>query len=299
MTRLASEDTWALPLKELSALALRRLPSRARELIAVSDDDYTVVSAKLSDDDEPAQAVSHPLAEQLPHTVTDATEGSEFEGVACDSGGLVFVLQEGPARVLVLSPDFRALRQTIQLRVSPDEPGFGAEWHDEPNKRGEGLLLMRNGHLLVVKQRKPVRFIEFGPASEPGGIESQSLLGPDRRFDLPQGEQADFDVLASWPLHDDCRDRFESINDLAVGDDGRLYVLSSKSRRIGRVEPHVGIDEDSVRLSDEWDLPERLPGGGKGKPEGLTILDGLRPLVSIDTKKSGDNLVRLERITAE
>jgi hypothetical protein len=38
------------------------------------------------------------------------------------------------------------------------------------------------------------------------------------------------------------------------------------------------------------------PGGEDGKPEGLALLAGLRPLVSVDTKVCGDNLARLERL---
>ena len=198
--------------------------------------------------------------------------------------------------MFVLSPDFHALRQTIHLQVSPDEPGFGRQWHEDENKRGEGLLLLDNGHVLVAKQSKPVRLIEFGPASEPGGIGPTTFLGPDQHFSLAAGEHVEHDVLASWRLHPDSEDSFESLNDLAVGDDGRLYVISSKSRRIGRAEERIGADEDSVRISENWDLPDELPGGDDGNPEGLALLDGLRPLVSIDTKGPEHNVVRLEQL---
>jgi hypothetical protein len=60
----------------------------------------------------------------------------------------------------------------------------------------------------------------------------------------------------------------------------------------------VQAEERSVRVSDEWKLPEGLPGGEDGRPEGLALLPDLAPLVSIDTKVPGDNLVRLEQLTS-
>jgi hypothetical protein len=299
--RLSLEDTWALPLTEVSGLARLELPSNeGTRLVAISDEDFGVVAVEVDEEGRPGEAKLRPLWRRLPDEVRCAEEGSEYEGVACDGEGALFVMQEGPARVLAFAPGFGELRQTIHLRVDPDEPGFGRQWSDEQeasNSRGEALLLLRDGHLLVLKQRDPRRFIEFGPPSADAiGLRPEAYLEPGQPFELQPGPHADLDVLASWPLHPDAKARFKSLNDVAVGDDGRLYVISSGSRRIGRVEAQVEAGEDSVRISEEWDLPEDLPGGEDGKPEGLALLDGLRPLVSVDTKVCGDNLARLERL---
>jgi len=61
-----------------------------------------------------------------------------------------FVLQEGTDRILVFDASLATLDGTITLSVPIDQPDFGAEWHKDPNSRGEGLLLLRNGHLLVL-----------------------------------------------------------------------------------------------------------------------------------------------------
>jgi hypothetical protein len=170
MGRLRSTGEWALPLSEVSALARRDLRSGLRELVAVSDEDFDAVSVEVDDDHNLGQPVTHPLAPLLPDELVSESEGSEFEGLACDGEGRLFVLQEGPARVLVFSPAWDRLEGVINLRVEPEERGLGRSWHDEElrNARGEALLL-RNGHLLVVKQREPVCFIEFGPASGSAG----------------------------------------------------------------------------------------------------------------------------------
>jgi hypothetical protein len=297
MGRLRSTGEWALPLSEVSALARRDLQSGRRELVAVSDEHFDAVSVELDDDHNLGEPVTHPLAQLLADELVSASEGSEFEGLACDGDGRLFVLQEGPARVLVFSPAWDRLEGVINLRVEPHEPHLGRSWHDEElsNARGEALLLLQNAHLLVVKQREPVCFIEFGPASTgAGGLSPDTYLAHSHAWELGGGHTVDYVVLGSWPLHPDSLDRFPGLNEVGLGDDERLYVISSASRRIGRVERTVRPGENTVTITDDWQLPKRLPAGEDGKPEGLTLLPGLIPLISIDTRAAGANLVSLE-----
>jgi hypothetical protein len=154
-------------------------------------------------------------------------------------------------------------------------------------------LLLRSGRLLVAKQRAPVCFIEFGRAGPPGGLGPDSLLEPAEAFELADAPRSDFHVLAWWGLRDDDADHFPGVNELVRGDDGAAYVLSSKGGRIGRLERSVTPEERSVGIEREWKLPKELPGGKDGKPEGLALLAGLRPLISIDTRADDDCLVRL------
>jgi hypothetical protein len=73
--------------------------------------------------------------------------------------------------------------------VPRDEPDFGEEWHADDNARGEGLLMLRNGHLLVAKQREKPRPIEFGPPDhESRGFRPGHALQIDEPFSLPAGE---------------------------------------------------------------------------------------------------------------
>jgi hypothetical protein len=37
------------------------------------------------------------------------------------------------------------------------------EWSDPKGSRGEGMVLLPGGHLLVAKEKQPAAFIEFGP----------------------------------------------------------------------------------------------------------------------------------------
>jgi hypothetical protein len=211
--------------------------------------------------------------------------------VASEAGGRVFVLQEGADRVRVLSPDLRTAPQTIALSVPRDEPGFGEEWHADDNARAEGLLLLGNGHLLVAKQRKEPRLIEFGPPDhEPGGFRPGHALQIDESFPLPVGETVPFAVLASWPL--DADTELESINDLAIDAEGRLHAVSSKSRCLARLDADLDRQGGTAALT-AWPLPDELFAGEDDKAEGLIVAPQIGWLVALDLERDATNLFQI------
>jgi hypothetical protein len=67
----------------------------------------------------------------------------------------VLLLQEGPSRVLVLSAGLARVEAVVELAVAPGQPGFGREWADDDNARGEGLLLMDRGPCSSPSRRTP------------------------------------------------------------------------------------------------------------------------------------------------
>lgn len=292
MSPLHLEARTALPLTEISAFALRR-GEAGTELIAVADDDFGVLCVPLSDDGQLGESDRCDLWRKLPMDVLASSDGSQFEGVACDGEGRVLVLQEGPERVLVLSRSLDTLLHTIRLIVDPEDPDFGAKWHEDDNARGEGMLLLRDGHLLIAKQRKPIRLIEFGPpGADPLGISPDTLLPAGEPYELPSGDdEVQFAVLAAWRLADgEDEDAFESINDLACDAGGRLFLLSSRNRRIACIEEALRTDEQHARFAQVWDLPDGTPGDEDNRPEALALPFEGAALVGIDTKMPGDNV---------
>src|SRR5262245_20595099 len=223
-----------LPLAELSGLAARRR-GRARELLCVGDREHALLTVPLSAAGATGPASRHDLG----GLVGDAGS-SGFEGVACDGAGRVLVLQEGPSRVVVLADGLARVEAAIELVVAPGQPGFGREWAADDNARGEGLLLMAGGHLLAAKQKDPVCLIEFGPAGDaPLGVGPGTLLAPGARLALPRcprGGTIAYGVLGWWELAGRDADRVESANDLALDAAGRVVLVSSRSRRIARIE---------------------------------------------------------------
>jgi hypothetical protein len=297
MTVLDVQRAWALPLTEVSALTIRR-EGAGDHLMGVGDEDFAVVVAGLRDADVEVPSGARSLQDLLGDDILDAPDGSEFEGVAVDADGDVFILQEGPARVLVLTPDLSQFRLRINLAVDPERPDFGFAWLNDRNSRGEALLVLPNGHLLIAKQREPTTLIEFGPAPDRAlGWQPETLA---RRPSFPFGESAEleYEVLADWHVMGD-EEGISGINDLAVDDRGVLYGISSKRRRIVRFELSRELGFEAAQVAAGWSLPAGLPGGEEGKPEGLTLLSGRTPLISIDTKEVGDNVVRLDPISGD
>lgn len=285
---LETGSHWELPLEEVSALAVRRGGrAGAPQLIAVGDGRWALALAAVD-----AAGVSSGRAAEVDVGQDPDPPDSEFEGVASDGIGRVFVLREGAARILVLDGGLRGVEGAIDLRVSPDEPGFGREFNDprEANSRGEGLLLLRGGHVLVAKQRKPVRLIEFGPPGDGAhGFAPGSALGGDEAFELGGEGIVEMDVMASWKVdHDDLK----SINDLAVGAAGRLHVVSSKSRSIGRVEADLEPGGGKARLTT-YELPDDLFHTDDDKAEGLVFTPELGWLVGLDLKRSAANVFQI------
>ena len=114
----------------------------------------------------------------------DLRSGSGFEGVASDGDGTIVLLQEEQARLLVVAPDLSRLLHTLVLAVPADDPVLNPAWRREPNSRGEGLLLLRRGHVLIAKERDAPCLIEFGPPGDrPDRCHRGHGPGPAR--DLP------------------------------------------------------------------------------------------------------------------
>jgi hypothetical protein len=285
---LATASSWELPLAEVSALALRPIgPAGATELVAVEDERYAVATAAIA-----RSGVAPGRTAEIDAGQPAGGADSEFEGVASDASGRLFVLQEGAARILVLDAALHSVEQTVALRVSRDQRDFGRDWNDpdDANSRGEGLLLLRGGRVLVAKQREPVCLIEFGPRGEAArGFAPGTALGIDEAFQIGADEEVELEVLASWGVdHSDV----ESINDLAVNDDGQLHVISSKSRSVARLEVSLEPGGGEAQLT-AYALPEDLFQTDDDKAEGLVFTPELGWLVGLDLNRTAPNVFQI------
>lgn len=272
---------------------MRGDPSAApAQLLAVGDADWHVAPIALGPGGGtpgPVKKVAKAIAARgLP------TRGSsQFEGIATDGGGRVFVLQEGAARVLVLAADMKTLEHAIELHVPLDLPDLGRAWDDKPNARGEGLLLLGDGHILVAKQHTPVRLIEFGPAGDaPLGYAPGTALAPDEDFTVRGDHGSVLEVLTSWSLAPAAN--VKSVNDLAVDAAGRLHFVSSSSRCIGRLDADLipGADEIATTVLP---LPDALFTRKADNAEGLAFVDTLGWLVAFDLQRYDRNLHQVGR----
>jgi hypothetical protein len=287
MRELEVRDSWRVEVPELSALALRsREGAQSRELLGVGDTSFSIFAGE--GHPPGASTVSADLAECVSRWMSGAREKSQWEGLATDGAGCAFVLQEhpgheqDPSHVFVFAPDLRRRACVIALAVEGGEEWKDA-WNEDKNARGEALALLRSGHMLVAKQKEPVRFIEFGPrGANAAGLGPARLLAPDESFDYPSDPFVEYEPLASWGLAPEDRDELRAVNDLAAFD-GRLFAVSRKSHVIVQLETRARPEEDFVGVERRWTVPADVK-----HPEGLAIGEGVLPIVADDLSAEED-----------
>lgn len=280
---LRTED---VPLQEVSGVCLRREAGGDMALVAFGDRTSMAAWVELPDDDRGAYRWQ---------TVDMAdVEGSliprddpQVEAVCADGAGRILILQESPPRVELLDWAGHKVVTRIALEIPADHP-LHDSWVDSEGSQGEGAAFMRNGHLLIAKEKDPAAFIEFGPeGDEPSGFGADTALAGGARWPTDDGDRT-FVPLAVWNPSVKLQANCEDFSDLEVGPDRRLYLLSDKSQSIARVGELV--PGDGVARADEvWKLPLL-----DGKPEGLALTRNGRAIVALDTKQAKENLVLLE-----
>jgi hypothetical protein len=216
----------------------------------------------------------------------------QIEAVCADGLGRVLLLQETPSRVELIDPKALKVVASIDLAVE-GRSEIARAWSDPKGSRGEGMVLLPGGHLLVAKEKKPAALIEFGPPqSRSRGLVPGGALADGERWPIKKGHHR-FVALAVWfpdkTLAKTCTD----FSDLEIGPDGCLYLLSDKSATIARLDD-LPAGGGTAALLDAWRL-----GDLDGKPEGLAFTAQGRAIVGLDTRKPRRNLVLLEPAVAQ
>jgi hypothetical protein len=208
----------------------------------------------------------------------------QVEAVCADGRGRVLLLQESPARVELVDPSRACAVASVDLEV-PGRGEIAESWADPDGSRGEGVVLLPGGHLLVAKEKDPPVLLEFGPrGARSRGLRRGKALPPGTPWPIEPGEHR-YVPLAIWQPDKALRKACEDFSDLEVGPDGRLYLLSDQSASIARIAdlpPGGGI----AVLAASWELRKI-----KGKPEGLAFTPKGRAIVALDTRKARHNLV--------
>lgn len=266
-------DVADVPLREVSGLALCD-----GRLLAVGDHDPVLFSAPL--EPFPLRWEGTDLAGlALPDG------GTQFEAVQPAGERTVLILQEQPARVLLIDLTARSLLATLDLEV-PDGHRLREAWLGDRSSRGESLILTARGHLLVVKEKGPAAILEFGPAGDvPVGWRRGGQTEP------PTAGDATLTVLSTWWLDDALANQLPDISDATVGPDGCLYLLSDQGSAIARLPDVLAPGGGDVGAAAVWRIA-----GRPDNAEGLVILADGTPLIGLDTKGPRRNLLRLQPI---
>lgn len=269
-TKVAVENSASLGLNEVSGLGVRTVSGKPQYL-AIGDSSTTLLTFNIGSDGLPASVKKNDLK-----SIFGGGE-SQWEAVAGDSSGKVFLENEAEGTISILDADLK-LKHVITL-VLPDDSPLKRSWDRDANSRGEGMLLLNNGHILIAKEKGPSAIIEFAPKGQVanGYAPGQQLKGA---FKVPSGDNSDFIAVKSWELKASAINLVGDISDLTVDADGTLMVLSDQSRAIARVEKELTVDEDKIDIKQLWDLPKEVD-----KPEGLQLVNG-KPFVACDLPKA-------------
>jgi len=275
-------DRVDLPVVEASGLAAMAVGDEFR-LAVVGDRTSLVAVASYSAADGLSAWQTIDLSEldgwSMPST------DSQLEAIAVDGGHLVAMMREDPPVVLVADTASRHLRCRIALTAPPGSPLAGL-W-DDPSSRGEGLVLLRGGRLLVAKEKRPQALVEFSPVGvDARGLSEDDFLGTGESWDAP-GKDVAYVATSLWELHGEAGKHFADVSALVVASDRALWLLSDQSRTIGRLPldealPPVGGAVRAVR--DVWRLPKKAK-----KPEGMAALPDRRLLIALDTGSTQRN----------
>jgi hypothetical protein len=280
--RLTLVDVVDLPVVEASGVAVRRTDSGPVVLV-VGDRTAEIGVGRIDDDGSLGDWTVVDLA-GLPGWPLPAGD-SQFEAIAVDGGSLVALMCEDPPVVLVADTVTRELCAVIRL-TAPAGSLLDGQW-DDASSRGEGLVFLRGGRLLVAQEKRPRALIEFGPVgSDPQGLSIDDLLGPGESWEAPDGD-VEFVPLSMWKLKSAAKKALGDVSSIAIDSEGNLWLLSDTSQRVGRLalDDPLGPDDDEIRDLDEiWDLPE-----GAEKPEGIAALGDGRVLVALDTRSASGN----------
>ncbi len=282
LPHLVLSESIDLPVVEASGVTVRRT-DRGAVVLVVGDRTAEVGASVIGAGGEFGDWITIDLA-TLPGWPLPPGD-SQFEAIAADGGSLVAVMCEDPPLVLVADTDTREFRAEIRL-TAPAGSVLDGQW-DDASSRGEGLVFLRGGRLLVAQEKRPRALIEFGPVgSEPRGLSRDDFLTSGESWEAPSG-RVDFVPLSMWKLKSAAKKALGDVSSIGTDTDGNLWLLSDKSQRVGRLSLDVPLapDDADVRDLDEiWDLPE-----GAEKPEGIAALGDGRVLVVLDTPSTSGN----------
>jgi hypothetical protein len=284
--QLHVEEGYALPVAEVSGMALRRGgPNRdEREVFVVGDKTAALwrgtfeggaLRAKESYSLE--KSMNFQLSEcQLNRSIfcRRIREGltAQWEGLATDETGRLWALQETTESIHVFSADMSRRETTIFLSDSTvrKQTSLAQPKVSDARDLFEGVVVLSQSAFLAAKQTKPASIIRYELATP--------LTGGHKE------RQVTATAVQTWTLPTEYRSC--TLNELAQTN-GATYLLSSNCKLILAVS--FG-PENTMRVKHVLRLPSVLK-----KPEALVALAHDRFLVGDDAAKAGTHNVFLLR----
>lgn len=277
-----------IPLPEVSGLARGRDAAGRDTILAIGDRAGTVAWA-------PVEADLDALAWQtldLRHAEGTGIpeQDPQLEAVAVDGRMTVVLVQESPNRAEVIDAPSRTVRAHITFTVAdvPSLAEIRQSWLDPHGSHTEGAVLMRAGHMLLVKEKDPAALLEFGPAgSRPLGLVPEAWLPPDEGWEVADGDVV-LTCLAAWRPGERLAAQCPDFSDAAVDGRGRLLLTGDQAGALVAIGAHPPAgDPHDGRFEAEavWTVE-----GIEDKPEGVVVLPDGDVLIACDRRKVKRNL---------
>src|SRR5215469_165701 len=194
-SRLRVRRVVHVPLREVSGICLRRSRNGRISLIAVGDRVAKIAWFPQPHSDEGridwhTSNIAKLSGSMLPK------HDPQIEAICADGLGRILLRQETPPRVELIDP--KALKVVASIDLAVEGRGkIARAWSDPKGSRGEGVVLLPSGHLLVAKEKKPAAFIEFGPPhSRSRGLVRGGALADGERCPIKGHHR--FVALAIW-----------------------------------------------------------------------------------------------------
>lgn len=259
---LSLDKTYHLPVTEMSGICLR-----GNEIVVISDNNNLL------------QFFNFKALEKLTSKSVDISSlkgapallKGQWESIFCSEDGKIFLLQESPPRILVLSKDLSKVESINNFNFS-QKMLKSSNWEADENSKGEGLILFGEGRLLLAKEKNPAQLIEFSFENKSGAFKRIN-----KNFSLLANQP--LKAIRHWSVPIKFLKKIEDISEIHHGLDGSLYLLSDQSRsiiKLGKLNPTGG----ELEVTKIWKLPKIIK-----KPEGFFIDPFGRAVIVIDSKK--------------
>lgn len=261
-------------------------------LVTIADNGFRILALQRQSGD----VKEADLFGEVERFYTNAKRGSQWEAVARDGGGNTFILQESPLRIFVFN-NANTLRAVIHLSNKSDKD-LRQQFDRTPNSGGEGFVLLRNGHILLLKEKEPVAIIEYAPIESnkvAQGFKPGMALEFGGEFAFRNGEQ-EFVPVKTWVIGKKASQMAGDLSELKVGNDGRLYAISAQDDILIALERCLKPTDSDERFKFEhvWKLPDPIQ-----HPEALLIGPQNEIIIAIDKTKANRNLFVLNSIQTD
>ena len=293
-----ADPVGTIPLAEVSGLAVGRGREGQVTVAAIGDRRATIAWAAVAEGLGDLEWQTLPLRDaegtRIPH------DHPQLEAIAIDGALGLLLVQETPCRAEYVD----ALQRRVLAHVTLEIPdGVGSDelrrsWRDPDGSHAEGVVMLKDGHLLVVKEKDPAALLEFGPADDP-----PSGFGPGRWLDPGEpwwegggsatAQEVRLVLLAAWAPTTELASACPDLSDAEVGPGGNLVLLSDQGRSVALVPPAgpaPDLSTGSFGATAIWRMS-----GVRAKPEGIVVLPDGAVLVACDRHKVKRNLFVVPR----